>query len=170
MTDSPQTFITLAEAKDQLSIDEGLTIHDNRINLLIRAAVSWAENYTQRSLAQLMELDSPPADSGIPAPSPVDSPRLDHENRFIDPGERAFSIAGLTEGIDTTMWSEDQWREHWGNQNPIAQTYDDPTRSDIKCAILLKIEQLFDRNVANMKLLEETAQQMLMPYRVGMGV
>ncbi len=166
MTDSPQTFITLTEAKEQLSIDEGLTIHDARINLLIRAAISWAENYTQRSLAQLMQLDSPPADSGVPAPSPVDSPRLDHENRFVDPGERPFNMAGLGD----PDWTEDQWRDHWRNLNPIAQDYSNPERSDIKCAILLKIEQLFDRNVANMSLLEETALQMLTPYRVGMGV
>ncbi len=164
MTDSPQTFITLAEAKDQLSIDADLTVHDNRINLLIRGAIAWAENYTQRSLAQLMELDSPPADSGVPAPSPVDSPRLD--GHFIEPGERQFDLAGLGD----PDWTEDQWRDHWRNLNPIAQDYSDPTRSDIKCAILLKIETLFDRNVANTKLLEETAEQMLMSYRVGLGV
>ena len=68
MTDSPQTFITLAELEHQLSIDEVLTIHDNRINLLIRGVpVSLAENYTQRSLAQLMRLTLPPLDSASQA-------------------------------------------------------------------------------------------------------
>jgi hypothetical protein len=164
MSDSPQTFISLTEAKEQLSIDDGLTIHDNRINLLIRAAVSWAENYTQRSIGQLMELDSPPADSGVPAPSPKDSPS--HRGPWIPPGEQPFSIGGLG---DTAGWTEDQWRAHW-KANPISQDDSDPTRSDIKAAILLKIEQLFDRNTDNWQLLEDTAQQMLSPYRIGMGV
>jgi hypothetical protein len=167
MSDSPQsqTFITLTEAKEQLSIDEGLTIHDQRVMMLIRAAISWAENYTQRNLSQLMVLDSPPNDSGVPAPSPIDSPRGDA--RFVDPGERQFDIGGLG---DTTGWTDEDWRSHWRSTNPIQQDYSDPTREDIKAAILMKIEQLFDRNVANMQLLEETAQQMLSPYRVGQGV
>jgi hypothetical protein len=168
MSNSPRIFITLQDAKDQLSIDEGLTIHDRRIQLLINAAVSWAENYTQRSIGQLMELDSPPADEGVPLPNPVDSPAKD--GVFVEPGDRPFVIGGLPGIPGSGNWTDEQWRDHWKNQNPIMQDDSDAKRSDIKSAILLKIEQLFDRNTETWQLLEDTALQMLTPYRIGMGV
>jgi hypothetical protein len=166
-------LITLTEAKQQLSIDDGLTIHDARIEMLIGAATDWAQNYTQRSLGELLELDSP-ADSGTsPVPDPVDSPT------FIPvlpaaPDQLAEGLTGIVGGVpmamdDNDVWTEDSWRRYWAN-NPILSDSSKPLRRDVKAAILLQVELLFDRNTDNFELLEQRAEQLLAPYRVGLGV
>jgi hypothetical protein len=158
---APPTYITLTEAKEQLSIDDGLTTHDARIELLIGAAIDWAENYTQRSLGELLELNSPADAGATPLPDPKDSPSWSKPETWPGPG-----VIGV-EGWEG--WDEKTWRNYWMN-NPILRDDAKPLRRDVRAAILLKIELLFDRNVDNWKLIEDTAEQMLFPYRIGMGV
>lgn len=159
MTSPANPYISLTEAKDQLSIDDGLDIHDARIERLIGAAVDWAENFCGRSLGELMELNSPTDESAVPLPEPVDSPHFEP----VPVGAGIVGVQGWS------GWDEDTWRNWWRN-NPILQNDAKPLRRDVKEAILMKIEQMFDRNTDNWELLENTAQQMLFPYRIGMGV
>jgi Phage gp6-like head-tail connector protein len=161
MTSPTTTYITLTEAKEQLSIDDGLTTHDARIELLIGAAIDWAENYTQRNLGELLELNSPADSEATPLPDPKDSPSWSKPE--------VWPIAGVIGVEGWQEWDEKTWRDFWRN-NPILQDDAKPLRRDVRAAILLKIEQLFDRNVDNWVLLEQTAEQMLFPYRIGMGV
>lgn len=159
MTSPANPYISLTEAKDQLSIDDGLTIHDARIERLIGAAIDWAENFCGRSLGELMELDSPSDASAVPLPEPVDSPSF-----VIAPAD-----AGVVGVQGWAYWDEKTWRDYWKN-NPILANDAKPLRRDVKEAILMKIEQMFDRNTDNWQLLESTTESMLFPYRIGMGV
>jgi hypothetical protein len=154
------SYITLSEAKGQLSIDDGLTIHDAKVTRLISSAIDWAENFCGRSLGQLLELNSPADSPTTPLPEPLDSPH------YTSPPmpDGVLAVEGWSAG-----WTLQDWQDYYKN-NPINTNYAAPLRRDIKEAILLKIEQLFDRNTDNWELLETTAQQMLLPYRVGMGV
>ena len=145
-------YISLAEAKGQLSIDEGLTLHDDRIKFLIGAAIDWAENFTQRSLGELLELNSPADSSAVALPDPKDSPN------FVAP-----PVAGWD------SWGDGEWRSWWA-ANPIMGSDAKPLRRDVKAAVLMRLELLFDRNVDNWELIEQTTEQMLTPYRIGMGV
>jgi hypothetical protein len=161
---SASPYITLEEAKDQLAIDYGLTIHDQRILRIIGGATDWAENFTQRSLGELLELNSPADSNAVPLPDPKDSPH--RPPVWIEPGDQPFPIDGIGGNED---WTAEQWAAHW-KANPIMQDDSKPLRRDVKEAILLKIEILFDRNIDNMALLETTAENLLWPYRIGMGV
>ena len=162
MTSPENPYISLTEAKEQLSIDDGLTIHDARIERLIGAAIDWAENFCGRSLGELMELNSPADDSAVPLPEPVDSPT------FVTPPV-AGGVIGVQGFNDWAYWDEKTWRDYWKN-NPILANDAKPLRRDVKEAILMKIEQMFDRNTDNWQLLESTTESMLFPYRIGMGV
>lgn len=155
------TYVTLEDAKEQLSIDAGLTIHDTRIVKLIGAAEDWAENFTQRSLAELMELDSPRDSDQTAAPDPVDSPKIPPWNSQLPPPD------WLT--LPQAIWSTQQWQMYWAN-NPIHQDQAKPLRRDVYAAILLYMESLFDRNTDNFELLETRAQALLFPYRIALGV
>lgn len=155
---SPNPYISLADAKGQLSIDEGLTIHDDRIEFLIGSAIDWAENFTCRSLGELLELDSPADSSAVPLPDPKDSPSFARGN-----------FGPVISAEDWQGWNADTWRDFWA-KNPVLQNDAKPLRRDVKAAVLLKLELLFDRNTDNWELIEETAEQMLTPYRIGMGV
>lgn len=148
------TYITLAEVKSQLAIDPDLVVDDARLTRLIGVAIDWAENYTQRSLAELLVLDSPTDSSASPAPNPKDSPAWR--------GRRDLEF-------DAGSWTPDEWCTYWA-ANPIQQDQSSALRRDVKEALLLKIETLYDRNVDNMALLETTALNMLFPYRIAMGV
>lgn len=150
------TYITLAEAKAQLSIDDGLTQWDDRIQALIGASIDWAENFTQRSLGELLELNSPADSAAVLLPDPKDSPGPQHF--FYE-----------NEWVDTSFWTPDNWRTYWA-KNPIQQDQSKPLRRDVKAAILLYLETLFDRNTENMALLEKRATDMLWPYRIALGV
>lgn len=148
------TFITLEQAKDQLNIDAGLTVYDNRINDLIGATTDWVENFTNRNLAELLEL-------------PVDSPAI--TLAAPDPAEPRDWGGGYNWFSASELWLEDQWRFWW-----TCQQQDDSRvarkRRDVRAAALLYLETLFDRNIDNFKLLERRATDMLWPYRVGLGV
>jgi hypothetical protein len=154
MTASP--YITLAQAKAQLSIDESNTYFDDRIQDLIGAAIDWAENFTNRSLGELLEIDSPADSAAVPLPDPKDSPTPNH-----------FWYSG--DWVDTTLWNPDEWRNYWA-KNPIEQDQSKALRRDVKAGILLYLETLFDRNIENFALLEKRAQDMLWPYRIALGV
>jgi hypothetical protein len=150
------TYISLAEAKDQLSIDYSNTTWDQRIANLIGASIDWAENFLNRSLGEMLELDSPTDSSAVPAPNPVDSPDL-----------QRYWMDGAW--VDAGQWTPDQWREYW-QQNPVMEDHSAPLRRDLKAGILLYLETLFDRNPENMEILEQRATDMLWPYRIDLGV
>jgi hypothetical protein len=151
-------YISLEQAKAQLSIDDGLTIHDQRICDMVGAAIDWAENFTQRSLGELMELDSPSDASATPQADPKDRPSRHH-------------IWYDDDWIDTSLWVPDDWRRHWAeNPNPAAIDQSRPLRRDVHAAILLYMETLFDRNTDNLAILETRAENMLWPYRIALGV
>lgn len=154
------TYITLDEAKSQLGVDPDLTVDDARIQRLIGAAIDWAENFTQRSLGELLELNSPTDSSATPLPNPKDSPSWANGRQL--PWDQDPSV-------DFSLWTPDQWHDYW-RQNPVQVDASAPLRRDVKEAILLKLETLYDRNVDNMALLETTALNMLQPYRIAMGV
>jgi hypothetical protein len=160
------TFISLADMKDQLAIDQGITIHDRRIEILIGAAIDWAENFTQRSLGEMLELDSPTDSSAVPLPDPKDSPG-GPPPVWVEPGDQPFAVGGEVIGIDG--WTPERYARQW-EQNPIRQDDSKPRRRDLKSGIMLMVEILFDKNVGNMKLLQDTAETLLHNYRIGMGV
>jgi len=155
------TFITLQNAKDQLSIDAGLTLHDDRITDLIGAAIDWAENFCGRSLGQLLPLSTPSDGAATALPEPVDSPFFNSPTENMDVGVEGFS--------DWQYWDERTWASYYRN-NPLLQNNAATLRRDIKQAILMRVELLFDRNVDNWELLDKTSTDMLFPYRIGMGV
>jgi hypothetical protein len=159
-------YITLEEAKDQLSIDYGLTVHDQRILRNIGGAIDWAEKFTQRSLGELMELNSPTDSSAVPLPDPVDSPR-GPPPVWVEPGDQPFAVGGEVVGMGG--YTPEQYRRAWLN-NPILRDDSASRRRDVKEAILLKVQILFDRNVAEMPTLQNAAESLLFPYRIGMGV
>lgn len=101
------TYVTLDEAKDQVSVERDNPDHDERLTRLIAAAHRWASNFLNAELSDYED-------------SPVQSP---------------------------------------------------PTLpEDIKSGILLHIELEFDRDEKLMGLLLTRAEQLLWPYRVGLGV
>lgn len=148
-------FVTLQQAKDQLSIDEGFTLHDARITFLIAASIAWAQNYTQRNIGELMQLASP-VSSPTALPDPLDSP--DPRARYIEPGDRDYAWIDAPSNASPFV------------PNPIQQDQSASDRTDVQAAILLHVELLFDRNVDNWELLQQTAESLLDPYRIGMGV
>jgi hypothetical protein len=158
-------YISLDEAKGQLSVDAGLTIHDQRIALLIGAAIDWAENFTQRSLGELEELDSPRDSEAEPLPDPKDSPQFEGNPNLT----AQVGFVGVEGFRGDLGWTEKNYLDYWAH-NPLAVDSSRPLRRDVKAAILLKIEVLFDRNTDNWELIEDTAESMLFPYRVAMGV
>lgn len=156
-----ETFVTLEEAKDQCSIDPGLTLHDRMLRRLIGAAVDLAENYTQRSLGELLELNSPRDSTAVPEPDPKNSPACFPSGL---PAGCAFP-AGWDWQIDYGLWSPAQWHAWWA-ANPIQQDHSKPLRRDIHEALLLLVQSLFDQDPDA----KQTALDMLYPYRIGMGV
>lgn len=101
-------YITLDEAKDQVSIERSNTAHDARLTRLIDAAERWA--------MQFLNIDSLADLENSPQTSPPDFPE------------------------------------------------------DVKSAILLHVEAEFDRDERNFELILKRAEQLLWPYRTGLGV
>lgn len=101
-------YITLDEAKDQVSVERDFTGHDERLTRLIGAGETWAKNF--------LNIDSLADLEGSPQTSPPDFPE------------------------------------------------------DVKSAILLHVEAEFDRDAVNFDLLLKRAEQLLWPYRTGLGV
>jgi len=160
----PMTFITLEDAKDQLSIDLGLTLHDTRIEGLIGAAIDWAENFCGRSLGQLLPLSRPSDGAAVALPEPGDSPAF---NTSLAGWENPdIGVEGFN---DWQYWDERTWAAYYRN-NPLLHSNASTLRRDLKQAILMRVELLFDRNVDNWELIDKTSTDMLFPYRIGMGV
>lgn len=155
-------YVSLADAKDHLGVDEGLQIHDRRISLCIGGAEDWAENYTNRSLGELMLLDSPADDKQVPLPNPVD-PIANWPSQYPRP---------LYLDSPVSDWMPENFRHYWAHCQPTISARDDskPLRRDIYSALLLYMETLFDRNTDNFAILQLRATQMLDPYRIGQGV
>lgn len=164
-SDTEPTWITVADVKDHLSIDESITTWDKRIQSLIGAAIDWAENFTNRSLGELLTLDSPRDSTAVPLPNPVDSPPC---NGFYN-NNGNWAYWDGEEYVDPSLWEPSQWRAFWV-ANPVQQDQSAPLRRDVREAILLYIETLFDRNPENFLLLERRATDMLWPYRIALGV
>lgn len=164
------TFISLEDAKDHLGIDEGLTVHDRRINRCILGAIAAAENYTQRSLSELV-INSGADSTGAPfAPDPKDSPSLMSVN-FLATADSWG--AGYDWSLGYDAWSPDQYQCYWAaylKANPALQDDSNPSREDARQACLLKMEMMFDRNIANFTDLEAAFKCLLDPYRIGLGV
>lgn len=160
------TYITLQEAKDQLGIDAGLTIDDAKISAMIGASIDWAENYTSRSLGELLELDSGIDSTTTPQPDPVDSPTPGAWRSRV--GQEEYG-GGFDWTLESIVWTPDQWRHYWA-KNPIQQDHSHALRRDVKAAILIYLETLYDRNPENFALLERRATDMLWPYRIALGV
>jgi hypothetical protein len=148
-------FISLQAAKDQLSIDAGLTVHDARITFLIAASIAWAQNYTQRNIGELMQLAAP-VTPPVTLPDPLNTP--DPRARFVEPGDD-YAWQTVVNPATTPIVP-----------NPIQTDQSLSDRTDVQAAILLHVELLFDRNVDNIELLEATAERLLDPYRIAMGV
>ena len=127
---------------------------------MIGATIDWAENYTQRSLGELLELNSPTDSSATALPEPVDSP----DNRAL-----INSKFDIDPTIDTSLWNPAQWHEYW-RLNPVEIDSSRALRRDVKEALLIKLEALFDRNPETMQPMSVYAENMLFPYRKGMGV
>lgn len=165
------TYITLAQAKSALRIDPGLTVDDQYITDLIGAAEDWAENFTNRSLAQLMQFTNSPTDSGVsPAPEPIDSPAGDAG--WVDPAGLDWG-GGFDWTLGISSWSAEQliWANSV-NSNPVQSdaSVTSRQRRDVHAAILLYLTTLYDQDVATIELLEQRATDMLWPYRIGLGV
>lgn len=100
-------YVTLDEAKDQVSVERDNPNHDERLTRLIAAAHRWASQFLN---AELEDYEDSPSQSPPTLPE------------------------------------------------------------DIKSGILLHVELEFDRDERNFELLLKRAEQLLWPYRVGLGV
>lgn len=166
-----QNFVTLKQAKDHLGIDDGLTVHDARVQDCIDGAVDWAENFTQRSLGELLELNSPRDSAAVPLPDPKDSPQS-IDFAWIAATNAQWGV-GFDWSIGVDSWGTDQTQAYWAAwlaANPAMQDQAKPLRRDVRQGILLKMEMMFDRNVASFADLELAATNLLWPYRIGLGV
>jgi Phage gp6-like head-tail connector protein len=156
------TYITLAQAKAQLRIDASLTVDDDQIRDMIGAAVDWAENYTNRSLGELLELNSPQDSIAVPVPDPTWPEGRPSRSHVWD--------IDCNDWVDTAFWDPGDYRAWWAR---FPQTERDdalPLRRDVKQAILIYIETLYDRNIENIAIYESKAKDMLWPYRRALGV
>lgn len=161
------TYITLVQAKAQLRVDEGITVDDDLITDLIGAAIDWAENYTNRSLGELLEVNSP-LDS---AATPIEDPK----SRWPDgcPSDAHVWDFYANEWCDTSLWQRGNWTSYWARnpQNTFNQADDaSPLRRDVKNALLMWIESRYDKNPENFVLLQTAAENQLWPYRKALGL
>jgi hypothetical protein len=161
------TYITLAQAKAQLRVDDGITADDQLITDLIGASIDWAENYTNRSLGELLEIDSPADSAAIPITDP--------KSQWPEgcPSEsHIWDFAALI-WVDTATWQRGNWTSFWArNPQYVYDNRDDalPLRRDIKNALLMWIESRYDKNPENFVMLQTAAENQLWPYRKALGV
>jgi hypothetical protein len=162
-------YITLNQAKAQLNIDLGLTVDDDKITDLIGAAIDWAENDTNRSLSELLELNSPDDSKAVPVADPKSLwPEGCPSNSHV------WDFYGLR-WVDTASWMQSDYRAFWATNpqyQPGFEQRDDalPLRRDVKNALLMWIESRYDKNPENFLMLQTAAEQQLWPYRKALGV
>lgn len=157
-------YISLSAAKRQLRIDDANQLHDIEIQDAIDGAVDWAENYTNRSLSELAELNSPPDSAAVPVADPPKPSGLSEDFIF----DRSCG-----DWVDTSLWRQAQFRAFWANNPGVAFGTSDesmPLRRDARMGVLWYMQTLFDRNIEDIPLLEKRAQDLLWPYRKAMGV
>ena len=154
----PFELITLAEAKAQISMDEGFTADDARLTLLIGTVIDWAQNFTQRPLGELLVLATPADADAVPLADPVAPLPV-------------ASVFGTVSDIvgGSYDWSTAQWLSFL-DSDPRLHDRSVALRRDVKAACLLQLELLYDRNVDNFDLLNVRSHDLLQPYRMGLGV
>lgn len=82
------TYVTLDEAKEQVSIEISNTSHDDRLTRLITAAETWAKNFLNANLEDYeLSGESPPA-----LPEDIKSAILLHIELEFDRDERNFEL------------------------------------------------------------------------------
>lgn len=85
---SPSGFVSLDEAKDQVSVEHANPYHDERLNRLIAAAEAWAVNFL--NIDSLADLVPSPPDSPATIPEDVKSAILLHLEAEFDRDDKAF--------------------------------------------------------------------------------
>ena len=157
-------YISLSAAKRQLRIDDANQLHDLEIQDAIDGAVDWAENYTNRSLGELVEVNSPADSAATPISDPAKPSGL---------GDDFIFDRSCADWVDTSGWRQANYRAYWANNPGVSFGASDdsqPLRRDAKMGILLYMQTLFDRNIDDLTLLEKRAMDLLWPYRKAMGV
>lgn len=96
------SFVTLEEAKDQCAVDHDVTLHDARLNRLIASAETWASNFLNRPLSDLVESGSevPTGLDGI-IPEDVKSGILLRVEFEFDPDAQKDATM---EAAERTLW------------------------------------------------------------------
>lgn len=153
-------YITLKQAKDHLGLEESFTYHDDRVADCIGAAIDWAEDYTQRSLGQLLQLDSP-----------RDSTATAVDEKFLTTASEWGS--GYDWTLEYSAWPPQQFRCYWAaylQRYPAMNDQSQSLRRNVRQAILIKMEQMFDRDPSVYKDLEDACTNLIFPYRIAMGV
>lgn len=83
-------YITLEEAKDQVSVEHDFDGHDSRLERLIGAAERWAINFL--NIDSLDDLIDSPADSPAQIPEDAKSAMLLHLEAEFDRDEKNFEL------------------------------------------------------------------------------
>lgn len=83
-------YITLDEAKDQVSVERSFTGHDERLTRLIAAAERWAVEFL--NIDSLADLEGSPHTSPPDFPEDVKSAILLHVEAEFDRDERNFEL------------------------------------------------------------------------------
>lgn len=98
---APLYYISLEEAREQCGIDPDMAFHDARLTRLIKAAVDWAENFTERDLAEMV-LDSPQDSPGSGLKEDVKSALLLHIESEFDRDPDTFDL--LVKRAHDLLW------------------------------------------------------------------
>lgn len=83
-------YVTLNEAKDQVSVEHAIDAHDARLTRLIGAAEQWAIQFM--NIESLAELEDSPATSPPSIPEDVKSGILLHVEMEFDRDERNMEL------------------------------------------------------------------------------
>ena len=96
----PSGYVSLNEAKDQLSIEHENPVHDDRINRLLAAAEKAALQFTQ--IDSLDDLVESPSQSPPTIPEDVKSAILMHVEMEFERDEK--TAAGLLAAFERLLW------------------------------------------------------------------
>lgn len=94
------SYISLDEAKDQVSIERDNTAHDERLTRLIAAAEAWAANFLNADLA---DYEESPVSSPPELPEDLKSGILLHIEFEFDRDERNADL--LLKRAESLLWS-----------------------------------------------------------------
>lgn len=93
-------YVSLDEAKDQVSVERSFAGHDERILRLIAAGEAWAVNFL--NIESLADLENSPQTSPPDFPEDVKSAILLHVEAEFDRDERVFSM--LLDRAEKLLW------------------------------------------------------------------